>query len=101
MSHSCPNLVSTSFLYNPYIPFLICRNFLFTIIQGTTRPLHSAMDTVQLPVVTRILLPVYIVTRILLPEVTRILWGAVCVKIVLNWGIYKSPFLFINLPTVL
>ena len=31
MSHSCPNLVSTSFLYNPYIPFLICRNFLFTI----------------------------------------------------------------------
>ena len=30
MSHSCPNLVSTSFLYNPYIPFLICRNFLFT-----------------------------------------------------------------------
>ena len=21
MSHSCPNLVSTSFLYNPYIPF--------------------------------------------------------------------------------
>ena len=30
-----------------------------------------------------------------------ILWGAVCVKIVLNWGIYKSPFLFINLPTVL
>ena len=32
---------------------------------------------------------------------TLILWGAVCVKIVLNWGIYKSPFLFINLPTVL
>ena len=32
MSHSCPNLVSTSFLYNPYIPFLICRNFLFTSI---------------------------------------------------------------------
>ena len=31
MSHSCPNLVSNSFLYNPYIPFLICRNFLFTI----------------------------------------------------------------------
>ena len=23
MSHSSPNLVSTSFLYNPYIPFLI------------------------------------------------------------------------------
>ena len=22
MSHSCPNLVSTSFLHNPYIPFL-------------------------------------------------------------------------------
>ena len=32
MSHSCPNLVSTSFLYNPYIPFLICRIFLFTSI---------------------------------------------------------------------
>ena len=32
MSHSCSNLVSTSFLYNPYIPFLICRNFLFTSI---------------------------------------------------------------------
>ena len=30
MSHSCPNLVSTSFLYNPYIPFLICLNFFFT-----------------------------------------------------------------------
>ena len=30
MSHSCPNLVSTSFLYNSYIPFLICLNFLFT-----------------------------------------------------------------------
>ena len=35
MSHSCPNLVSTSFLYNPYIPFLIFRHFLFTsIISG-------------------------------------------------------------------
>ena len=22
MSHSCPNFISTSFLYNPYIPFL-------------------------------------------------------------------------------
>ena len=32
MSHSCPNLVSTSFLYNPYIPFLICRNFFLIII---------------------------------------------------------------------
>ena len=43
MSHSCPNLVSTSFLYNPYpitiiiivsiiiyIYFLISRNVLFT-----------------------------------------------------------------------
>ena len=30
MYHSCPNLVSTSFLYNPYIPFVISRNFLFT-----------------------------------------------------------------------
>ena len=27
MSHSCPNLDSTSFLYNPYIPFLISLNF--------------------------------------------------------------------------
>ena len=27
MSHSCPNVVSTSFLYNPYIPFLISRHF--------------------------------------------------------------------------
>ena len=32
MSHSCPNLVSTTFLYNPYIPFLIFRNYLFAII---------------------------------------------------------------------
>ena len=30
MSHSCPNLVSTSFLYNPYIPFLFSSIFLFT-----------------------------------------------------------------------
>ena len=35
MSHSCPNLVSTSFLYNPYIPFLICRIFLFTSLIST------------------------------------------------------------------
>ena len=27
MSHSCPNLVSTSFLYNPYIPFLNLQKF--------------------------------------------------------------------------
>ena len=26
-AYSCPNLVSTSFLYNPYIPFLIFRIF--------------------------------------------------------------------------
>ena len=32
MSHSCPNLVSNSFLYNPYIPFLIYRIYLFIII---------------------------------------------------------------------
>ena len=32
MSHSCPNLVCTSFLYNPYIPFLISANFVFIII---------------------------------------------------------------------
>ena len=37
MSHSCPNLVSTSFLYNPYIPFfyeifnLLVSFHLFTI----------------------------------------------------------------------
>ena len=31
MSHSCPNLVSTSFLYNPYIPFLISR-ILFLLV---------------------------------------------------------------------
>ena len=30
MSHSCPNLVSTSFLYNPYIPFLISLIFFIT-----------------------------------------------------------------------
>ena len=29
MSHSCPNLVSTSFLYNPYIPFLNLQKFFF------------------------------------------------------------------------
>ena len=27
MSHSCPNLVSTSFLYNPYIPFFNLQKF--------------------------------------------------------------------------
>ena len=27
MSHSCPNLVSTSFLYNPYIPFFNLKKF--------------------------------------------------------------------------
>ena len=27
MSHSCPNLVSTSFLYNSYIPYLISLIF--------------------------------------------------------------------------
>ena len=27
MSHSCPNLVSTSFLYNPYIPFFNLQEF--------------------------------------------------------------------------
>ena len=27
MSHSCPNLVSTSFLYNPYIPFFYLKKF--------------------------------------------------------------------------
>ena len=27
MSHSCPNLVSTSFLYNPYIPFFNLQTF--------------------------------------------------------------------------
>ena len=27
MSHSCLNLVSTSFLYNPYIPFFNLQNF--------------------------------------------------------------------------
>ena len=32
MSHSCPNLVSTSFLYNPYIPFLISRFFFLLFI---------------------------------------------------------------------
>ena len=33
MSHLRPNLVSTSFLYNPYIPFLISlKNFLLVII---------------------------------------------------------------------
>ena len=32
MSHSCPNLVSTSFLYNPYIPFLNWLKFFFTTL---------------------------------------------------------------------
>ena len=32
MSHSCPNLVSTSFLYNPYIPFFNLQTFFFTSI---------------------------------------------------------------------
>ena len=32
MSHSCPNLVSTSFYTIPIFLFLICRNFLFTSI---------------------------------------------------------------------
>ena len=27
MSHSCPNLVSTSFLYNPYITFFNLQKF--------------------------------------------------------------------------
>ena len=27
MSHSCPNLVSTSFLYNPYIPFFNLQKY--------------------------------------------------------------------------
>ena len=31
MSHSCPNPVSTSFLYNPYIPFLMCLNFFLLV----------------------------------------------------------------------
>ena len=31
----------------------------------------------------------------LLQKKSRYIWGAVCVKIVFNWGIYKSPFLFI------
>ena len=30
MSHSCPNLVSTSFLYNPYIPFFNLQKFFIT-----------------------------------------------------------------------
>ena len=32
MSHSCPNLVSTSFLYNPYIPFFNLQKFLFLLV---------------------------------------------------------------------
>ena len=31
MSHPCPNLVSTSFLYNPYIPFLISGIFFLLV----------------------------------------------------------------------
>ena len=34
MSHSCPNLVSTSFLYNPYIPFFNLQNFFIYYIYG-------------------------------------------------------------------
>ena len=36
MSHSYPNLVSTSLLYNPYIPFLISIIFLFTSLHFFT-----------------------------------------------------------------
>ena len=36
MSHSCPNLVSTSFLYNPYIPFFNLQEFFFTSLHFFT-----------------------------------------------------------------
>ena len=32
MSHSCPNLVSTSFLYNPYIPFFNLQIFIYLLV---------------------------------------------------------------------
>ena len=37
MSHPCPNLVSTSFLYNPYIPFLISGIFFLLVYIKTDR----------------------------------------------------------------
>ena len=33
MSHSCPNLVSTSFLYNSYIPFFNLQKFFIYYIE--------------------------------------------------------------------
>ena len=34
MSHSCPNLVSTSFLYNPYIPFFLFAEIFFLLVEN-------------------------------------------------------------------
>ena len=46
MSHSCSNLVSTSFLYNPYIPFLIAE-ILFASNYSTCIIMHIQPTTVM------------------------------------------------------
>ena len=50
MSHSCPNLVSTSFLYNPYIPFFNLQKFFiyYNIIDTIHYEIGSAVSTLPI-----------------------------------------------------